>query len=139
SISSSYIPPGSVVFINSVWFLSLVLCLTSALFTTFLQQWARRYLHAVQQNHAPHICAHIREYFARGARKFHIFALVEALPILLFISMHLFFAGLVVFAFRANHTVAYFPTAIVGFCSLSYIALTLMPLIFHDCPYDTPL
>ncbi|KAH8995453.1 hypothetical protein EDB92DRAFT_1943456 [Lactarius akahatsu] len=139
SIQSSFIPPGSVVFINSVWFLSLVLSLMCALLATFLQQWARRYLHAVRQNHPPHVRAHIREYFARGARRFHIFGLVEALPLLLLVSMHLFFAGLVAFAFRANHTVAYFTTAIVGFSSLSYIALTLLPLIFHDCPYYTPL
>jgi hypothetical protein len=53
--------------------------------------------------------------------------------------MHLFFAGLVAFAFRASHTVAYFTIATVAFCVLSYVALTLMPLIFHDCPYYTPL
>ncbi|KAI9434944.1 hypothetical protein H4582DRAFT_2080191 [Lactarius indigo] len=139
SIPSSYIPPASVVFINSVWFLSLVLSLMSALLAMFLQQWARRYLHAVRQSHPPHVRAHIREYFSRGAHKFYIFGLVEALPFLLLVSIHLFFAGLVAFALRANHTVAYFTTAIVGFCALSYIALTLMPLIFHDCPYYTPL
>ncbi|KAH8983796.1 hypothetical protein EDB86DRAFT_3050046, partial [Lactarius hatsudake] len=139
SIPSSFTPPGSVVFINAVWFLSLVLNLMCALLATFLQQWARRYLHAVRQNHPPHVRAHVREYFARGTRKFYIFELVEALPFLLLVSVHLFFAGLVAFSFRVNHTVAYFTTAPVGFCALSYIALTLMPLIFHDCPYYTPL
>ncbi|KAH9173679.1 hypothetical protein EDB89DRAFT_2242063 [Lactarius sanguifluus] len=139
SIPSSFTPPGSVVFINSVWSLSLVLSLMCALLATFLQQWARRYLHAVRQNHPPHVHAHVREYFARGARKFYIFGLVEALPFLLLVSVHLFFAGLVAFSFRANHTVAYFTTAPIGFCTLSYIVLTLMPLIFHDCPYYTPL
>ncbi|KAH9013831.1 hypothetical protein EDB85DRAFT_1876746, partial [Lactarius pseudohatsudake] len=138
SISSSFTPPGSVVFINSVWFLSLVLSLMSALLAMFLQQWARWYLHAVRQNHAPHVRAHMREYFSRGARRFHIFGLVEALPFLLLVSVHLFFAGLAAFAFRANHTVAYVTVAIVGFCTLSYIAITLMPLISHDCPYHTP-
>ena len=139
SIRGSFAPPASVVFINSAWFVSLVLSLMCALLATFLQQWARRYLQTVRRNHAPHVRAHIREYFARGARKFHIFGLVEALPFLLLVSVHLFFAGLVAFAFRANHTVAYFTLAIVGFCVLSYISLTLMPLIFHDCPYYTPL
>ncbi len=138
SIRSSFVPPGSVVFINSVWFLSLVLSLMCALLATLFQQWAHRYLHTIRRNHAPHVRAHIREYFARGARKFGIFGLVEALPLLLLVSVHLFFAGLVAFAFRANHTVAYVTLAIVGFCFLSYIALTLMPLIFHDCPYYTP-
>jgi hypothetical protein len=132
-------PSASVVFVNSVWFLSLVLSLTCALMATLLQQWARRYLQIVKRNHAPHVRAHIREYFSRGARKFRIFGLVEILPSLLLASVLLFFAGLVVFAFLANNTVARITLAVVGFCSFSYIALTIMPLIFPDCPYSTPL
>ncbi|KAH9173682.1 hypothetical protein EDB89DRAFT_1884768 [Lactarius sanguifluus] len=131
-------PSATVVFINSVWFLSLVLSLTCALIATLLQRWARRYLQMIQRNHAPHDRAHIREYFYRGALKFHIFGLVETLPLLLLVSVFLFFAGLIAFAFHANHTVAWFTVATVGFCSLSYIALTLMPLKYHDCPYHTP-
>ena len=132
-------PSSSVVFVNSVWFLSLVLSLTCALMATLLQQWARRYLQMVQQNHPPDIRAHIREYFYQGARRFGIFGLVELLPSLIVVAVLLFFAGLVVFAFLANHTVASITLSIVGFCFLLYIVFTLMPLIFHDCPYCTPL
>ena len=106
---------------------------------TLLQQWARRYLQIIQGKYAPLHHARIREYFSRGARRFGIFGLVEVLPLLLLLSVFLFFAGLVVFAFRGNHIVAYFTLAIVALSALSYIALTLMPLIFHDCPYQTPL
>ncbi|KAH9013834.1 hypothetical protein EDB85DRAFT_1876761, partial [Lactarius pseudohatsudake] len=88
-------PPASAVFINSVWFLSLVLSLTCALIATLLQQWARGYRQIIQRNHAPHVRAHIREYLSRGAHKFGIFGLVKALPLLLLISVFLFFAGLV--------------------------------------------
>ncbi|KAF8268502.1 hypothetical protein EI94DRAFT_1152566 [Lactarius quietus] len=139
STQSPFSPSASMVFVNSVWFVSLVLSLTCALMATLLQQWARRYLQIIQRNHAPHVRAHIREYFSLGARKFHIFGLVEVLPSLLLVSVLLFFAGLVVFAFPANHTVAYITLVIVGFAFLWYIALTLMPLIYHDCPYYTPL
>ncbi|KAH9972335.1 hypothetical protein BGW80DRAFT_1139832, partial [Lactifluus volemus] len=34
-------PPKSAVLVNSLWFLSLVISLTSALLATMLQQWAR--------------------------------------------------------------------------------------------------
>ncbi|KAH8983787.1 hypothetical protein EDB86DRAFT_2811198, partial [Lactarius hatsudake] len=138
SDQSSFALSGWVVFVNSVWFLSLVLSLTCALIATLLQQWARRYLQMIRRNHPPHDRAHIREYFSRGARRFRIFALVEALPFLLLISVLLFFAGLVAFAFLSNRTAACFTAAIVGFCVLSYIALTLLPLKYHDCPYHTP-
>ncbi|KAH8983811.1 hypothetical protein EDB86DRAFT_2811217, partial [Lactarius hatsudake] len=97
STQSSFSPSAPVIFVNSVWFLSLVLSLTCALIATLLQQWARRYLQMIQRNHAPHVRAHIREYFSRGARKFRIFVLVETLPFLILVSVLLFFAGLVVF------------------------------------------
>ncbi|KAH9013829.1 hypothetical protein EDB85DRAFT_1876744, partial [Lactarius pseudohatsudake] len=95
STQSPFSPSATVVFINSVWFLSLVLSLTCALIATLLQRWARRYRQIIQRNHAPHDRAQIREYFSRGARTFRIFFLVEALPLLLLVSVFLFFAGLV--------------------------------------------
>jgi hypothetical protein len=92
----------------------------------------------VQRAHAPHVSALIRDYFVQGARRFGIHALVEVLPTLLLSSVMPFFAGLVVFSFRAKSVVAYITLAIGAFFSLSYVALTLMPLFSHDCPYQTP-
>ncbi|KAH8976568.1 hypothetical protein EDB86DRAFT_2821606, partial [Lactarius hatsudake] len=138
-VQSSYVPPTSVVFINSAWFLSLVLSLTCALMATLLQQWTRRYIQIVQRKYAPLHHARIHEFFSGGARRFGISKFAEVLPLLLLLSVFLFFAGLVVFTFRGNHTVAYFTLTVVGFCTLSYIAFTLMPVFFYDCPYRTPL
>ena len=106
---------------------------------TLLQQWARRYLQIIQRNHAPHVRAHIREYFFRGTYKFGIIGLAEFLPCLLLVSVLLFFVGLVGFAFQANQTVAHITIACVGLCFLAYMVLTLTPLIFLNCPYYTPL
>ena len=139
SIQLPFSPSTSVVFVNTVWFLSLVISLICALLATLLQQWARRYLEVVERNNPPHIRAHIREFFSRGVRKFVVIGIIDLLPFLFSVSIFLFFAGLVVFAFLANQTVAYFTLAIVGILSLSYISLSLMPFIFHDCPYYTPL
>ncbi|KAH9053000.1 hypothetical protein EDB83DRAFT_1189560 [Lactarius deliciosus] len=139
SLQISYVPPTSVVFINSVWFLSLVLSLTCAFMATLLQQWARRYIQIVQRKYAPLHYARVHEFFSGGAQKFGVSVFVESLPLILLLSVFLFFTGLVVFAFRSNHTVAYFTLSIVGICALSYIAFTLMPLFFYDCPYQTPL
>ena len=140
---NSFSPSAVAVFINSVWFLSLVLSLTCAIMATLLQQWARRYLQIIQRNHAPHVRAHIREYFFRGTDKFGIVGLAELLPFLLLISVFLFFAGLVGFAFQANHTVAYITLALVAICFLAYIYLTLTPLFnlkfSPNCPYYTSL
>ena len=127
------------VFVNTVWFVSLVLSLICALLATLLQQWARRYLQVVEQNNQPHIRAHIREYFSRGVSKFVVIGIIDLLPSLFSLSVLLFFAGLVVFAFLSNKTVAYFTLATVGSFSFSYFSLTVMPFLFHECPYYTPL
>ena len=139
SVQSHFVPPISVVFINTVWFISLVLCLSCALMAALLQQWARRYLQIVQRKYEPLHAARVHEYFSRGARRIGIFALVDVLPLFLLLSVFLFFTGLVVFAFRGNHIVAYFTLAVVGFSILSYTALSLMSLISHDYLFQTPL
>ncbi|KAF8265148.1 hypothetical protein EI94DRAFT_1577801, partial [Lactarius quietus] len=41
-------PPKYAIWVNSFWFLSLVISITCALLATLLQQWARRYLKVTQ-------------------------------------------------------------------------------------------
>ncbi|KAI9441113.1 hypothetical protein BJY52DRAFT_1377815, partial [Lactarius psammicola] len=136
STQTSFSPSASVVIVNSIWFLSLVLSLTCALAATLLKEWTRRYRQIIRRDYAPHVHAHVREYLIRGTRESGIIGLFETLPLLLHISVFLFFAGLVVFAFIANHVVAYITAAIVGFSAVSYIALTLVPFITRDCPFS---
>ncbi|KAH8978275.1 hypothetical protein EDB92DRAFT_605776 [Lactarius akahatsu] len=139
SIQSPFVPSASAVFINAVWFLSLALNLICALMAILLQQWARRYLEIFRRKYAPLPYARIHEYFSRGARRFGISGFVDVLPVILLLSVSLFFAGLAVFAFRGNQIVAYCTFAIVGSWAFLYIALSLLPLVSRDCPYQTPL
>ena len=113
--------------------------LTCALLATLLQQWARRYRRRTQRRYSPHARACIRAFFAEGADKFRVTTVVEFLPALLHISVFLFFAGLVIFLFDINHTVASVILALVAVCGLSYIIFTVIPILFHDSPFQTPL
>ncbi|KAH9980939.1 hypothetical protein BGW80DRAFT_1162822, partial [Lactifluus volemus] len=88
-------PPRYAIWVNSLWFLSLVISLTCALLATLLQQWARRYLTVTQPpRFSPHKRARIRSFFANGVEKFHLPLAVETLPTLLHVSLFLFFSGL---------------------------------------------
>ncbi|KAI0260426.1 hypothetical protein BC834DRAFT_544275 [Gloeopeniophorella convolvens] len=136
---SSFRPSHSAVAINVIWFLSLTLSLTCALGATLMHQWTLRYLQITRRNSAPHTRACIRGYLARGVDRSRFSVLVEALPTLLLASIFLFFAGLVIFIFHINHTVAFFTISVVAFCFLAYITLTFLPILFHDSPYLTPL
>ena len=132
-------PPNYAIWVNALWFLSLVISLTCALLATFLQQWARRYLKVTQSRYTLRKRARICAFFAEGVEKCHLPWVVETLPILLHISLFLFFAGLAVFLWNVDLTIFKLVLSWVGVCMAIYGCITLMPIFRHDSPYYTPL
>ncbi|KAH9016855.1 hypothetical protein EDB85DRAFT_699038 [Lactarius pseudohatsudake] len=132
-------PPNYAIWVNALWFLSLVISLTCALLATLLQQWARRYLKVTQPRYSPHKRARIRAFFAEGVDKFLLPWTVEALPTLLHVSLFLFFAGLAVFLCNVNLTIFKSVVSWIGICTALYGCITFVPIFRHDSPYHTPL
>jgi hypothetical protein len=137
--AASFTPPTSAVWVNLLWFLSLVISLTCALLATLLQQWTRRYLRLTQPRFSPHKRARIRAFFAEGVERLHLPWAVEALPTLLHISLFLFFAGLCVFLFGIHQTIFSVVAAWVGLCVVVYAYVTALPILHKDSPYHAPL
>jgi hypothetical protein len=131
-------PPNSAIWVNTLWFLSLVTSISCALLATLLQQWARRYLRVTQPRYSTHKKARIRAFFAEGVEKFVLLWVAESLPTLLHTSLFLFFAGLVVFLCNVEFTIFKLTLAWIGFCSALYGCVTFAPIFYHDCPYYTP-
>ena len=98
--------PTSVVWVNALWFLSLVISLFCALLATLQQYWARRYLRRPYPQCAIHKRARIRS-FAEGVDRFYLPFAVETIPALLHISMFLFLAGLVISLLSIHHTISH--------------------------------
>ena len=134
-----FIPPNYAVWVNALWFLSLVISITCALLATLLQQWARRYLKVTQPRYSPHKRARIRAFFAEGVDKFLLQWAVEALPTMLHLSLFLFFAGLAIFLWNVNLTIFKLVLSWIGLCTALYGCITFIPIIFYDSPYHTPL
>ena len=137
--STPFSPPKYAVWVNSLWFLSLVTGLTCALLATLLQQWARRYIKVTQPRYNPHKRVQIRAFFAEGVERLHLPWVVEALPILLHLSLSLFFGGLAICLFNINHTVFKVVISWLGVCTCLYLCITFMPIYRHDSPYYAPL
>ena len=136
----SFSPPRYSVWVNSLWFLSLVMSLSCALWATSLQQWARRYLHRAQPARCrPEKRARMRAFFAGGVDKMHIPWAVEGLPMLLHLSLFLFFGGVGIFLFNVDREVFSYVIWWIGLFSLVYGLITLLPIIRHDSPYHSPL
>ncbi|KAH9073407.1 hypothetical protein EDB83DRAFT_2564867 [Lactarius deliciosus] len=134
-------PPKSAVWVNSLWSLSLVIILSSALLAVLVQQWARRYIKLTQLQSAssPRGQARIRAFFDKGAEDLHLRWTVAALPALLHASLVLFLAGFIIFSLGYNHTVLKVVVSWVGPCAVVYVCFTLLPLLRFDSPYYTPL
>ncbi|KAI9431033.1 hypothetical protein BJY52DRAFT_1181759, partial [Lactarius psammicola] len=137
----TFSPPKSAVWVNSLWFLSLVITLSCALLAILLQQWTRRYIKLTQLRSAssPHQRARIRAFFGKGVEDLHLQWAIEAFPVLLHASLVLFLAGLLVFTIGSNHTVFKVVVSWVGLCTLIYACFTLFPIFRHESPYYTPL
>lgn len=132
-------PSPTAVWVNSLWFLSLVMSLTCAMLATLQLQWANRYTEITHARHSPYKRARIREYFVEGFRRSRLPWMLEMLPTLLHLSLFLFFAGLLAYIFPLNLTLFNIVMWWIGQFGFTYVYVTLMPIFRHDSPYCTPL
>src|SRR5258708_2175082 len=102
--------------------------LTGALLAVLIQQWSHSYLRATQVRHTPRVRARISAYHADGFEKWHIHQFTRAVPVLIHISLILFFSGLPVFLFNVNRTVFNVVVTWLAPCVTGYAYITLMPV-----------
>jgi hypothetical protein len=113
--------------------------LTGALLAVFIQQWAQSYLHATQGRRSPRERARIRIFHAEGLEKLYLHWVTRAVPILIHISLFLFFSGLPIFLFSVNRTVFNVVITWLALCVAGYACITLMPIFCQNSPYYSPL
>ena len=133
---SSHTPTTSIVRLNTVWGLSLVLSLTFILLAILIllviliQQWACRF---IQLPLFPRLSS---EYWQASVC---MDAAVEAVPMLLHLSVLLLLIGLVMFSFILHEEVAIVVSISVGLVGMAYFTLSILPLLDHNCLYGTPV
>ena len=136
---NQFTPTASAIRVNLTWFLSLVLSLFAALNATLFQQWSRRYLELTRHRVAPHKRARTRAYMYHGIESFKMSRAVKAMPVLLHLSIFLFFIGLIDYLLNLNPTIGFWIFGVISAFTVFYLALTLSPSIYLNCPYSTPL
>jgi Family of unknown function (DUF6535) len=132
-------PSTLLICVNAMWLMSLVFSISSALFATLLQQWARRYIQKPQIPRELNQRARVRSFLYDGTEKFRMRPVVEIAPTLLHVSVFLFFVGLGIFFIPINKIVGIVVSVVVGLFGLAYLTLTIFPCIKHNCPYRTPM
>ncbi|KAJ7153331.1 hypothetical protein C8R46DRAFT_1301743 [Mycena filopes] len=134
-----FTPSASALTCNALWFTSLGLSLTCALVATLLEQWARDFIHRSEIQSAPLIRARMFSFLYYGLKRFSMHTVVEVIPLLLYTSLFLFFAGLVAFLLPVNIVMAVLAGVMLVIVVGMYSALTVLPLGYLDSPYRTPL
>ena len=137
--STAFEPTSTAIAINTLWFLSLVLSLSSALFGMLAKQWCREYLkwHSVLFPARDNIL--LRQMRYEAWQDWRIASHVAAIPALLELSLMLFFAGLVIYSWTLQHVVFAFVLAAVCLVLLAAISMTLLPTFLRRCPYKSPI
>ena len=128
-----------IVCVNTVWALSLVLSLTSAMLAILIQQWVRRYTELPLSPGSSSERARVRSYLFLGTLQFGMHHAVEAPPMFLHLSVFLFLIGLVMFFFIVHKTIATVLSIFVGIDGMAYFTLSILPCLYRNCPYGTPV
>ncbi|KAJ7657716.1 hypothetical protein DFH06DRAFT_453379 [Mycena polygramma] len=136
---SPFKPAVTSLICNALWFMSLGFSLACALTATLIQQWTRDFLHKADMRSAPTIRARIFSFLYYGLKRFQMHTVVEVIPLLLHASLLLFFCGLVAFLIPVNAIMTVIAAALLVIVAAAYLALTVLPLRYLDCPYQTPL
>jgi hypothetical protein len=136
---SPHPPTTPIVWVNTMWALSLVLSIMSALSAISIQQWVGRYLQLPQIPSLASEQARVRSFLFFGAHKYGAINAVELPPMLLHLSIFLFFAGLVLFFFIVYKTIAIVLLTSIGLFGVVYLAVTILPCIDYRCPFRTPM
>ena len=104
---------------NSLWFLSLILSLASALFGILGKQWCREYMKWYSVLSRPQENIILRQVRYEAWEEWRVVSLIAAIPALLESALVLFFIGLVVYSWTLEVTVFAFVAAAVRLLTLS--------------------
>lgn len=131
--SSPFEPSANDILVNGLWFTSLVLSLVTASFGMLVKQWLREYL-AVEYP-SPQARLRIRHHRYPELKKWNVFNIAALLPLLLQMSLGLFFLGLCHFTASVNANVGYTTIPLVSGWAFCFSMTTLLPAFFPRCPY----
>ncbi|EJD48453.1 hypothetical protein AURDEDRAFT_162412 [Auricularia subglabra TFB-10046 SS5] len=140
------LPPDSVTlttnarWVNGLWFSSLVASLAVALLCILVKQWLDEYFaHIVESARSLRYWAQRHVLYRNGLLSWGVPALISGLPLLLHLSLFLFFVGLVMFLRPLDSAIAYAVLGMTLFAVCFYGASTFLPAWHIECPSYTPL
>ncbi|KAJ3524736.1 hypothetical protein NM688_g8511 [Phlebia brevispora] len=135
SSTPTFHPSTSDICVNVCWFASLILSLSTASYAMLVKQWLREYL--ALDSTVPQECIRIRHFRYRGLAQWKLFEIAAMLPLILQLSLALFFVGLCFFTAEVHPSIGGTSVGMVGGWALFFSFAVLAPLLSARCPYKT--
>jgi hypothetical protein len=135
--SVDYQTPQYAVVVNGLFFASLSCGLVVVLVAVLALQWVANY--DIGLNTSPLKRALQRQLQWTGIEKWKMAGIIAFLPLLIFISLFLFFMGLADWLWHMNRTISGIVIGGIGTGFLLYIVTTLISVITIEAPFRTPI
>ena len=104
--------PPYAVWLNALWFASLICSLSAAFIGIIVKQWLNEYSSGLSGKSRQ--ITRLRQLRLNGLRRWRVKEIVAVLPVLLQVASALLFAGLLVLLWQLNQVVAIVATVLVG-------------------------
>ncbi|KAJ7594561.1 hypothetical protein C8J56DRAFT_1122574, partial [Mycena floridula] len=123
--------------VNGLWFAALSCSLSTALISMLAKQWLSESLPNLSGSSRHR--ARKRQSKQLELEKWHVPAVIDALPFLMHVALLLFFAGLILFLRDVDTNITIVTSIIVAFAYLFYCTSIWLPLLYPECPYRHPI
>ncbi|KAK0492202.1 hypothetical protein EDD18DRAFT_1258380, partial [Armillaria luteobubalina] len=133
----AFVPATTDVRVNGLWFTSLFLSLTTAPVAVLVKQWLHHYVDLPFGT--PRERSFTRHFRYAGFEKWHVQVIIGLLPVLMHIALALFLSGLVIFLQPLRAALSWIICAGTVLVYTAYVVEIILPIIFPECPYRTPL
>lgn len=136
-IQQPFQPDSSSLNVNGLWFSSLVLTLISALGGVLAKGWLAKYNPASLRERSSDACErHLR---ALRAVQWRLEPIITGIPLLIQVSLLLFFTGLIIQLLENDLRIWGTVVALIGSAAFFYLACTCLPWFSPACPFQTPV
>ncbi|EKM48619.1 uncharacterized protein PHACADRAFT_266250, partial [Phanerochaete carnosa HHB-10118-sp] len=124
--------------INTLFFISLVLSIAAALLGILVKQWVREYMQWNSPLATPRENIMVRQFRLEAWDAWNVSAIVSTVPALLEVAMILFLIGMVILLWTLDDVVAICLTAFTAMFLLVITVFTILPVFSRRCPYKSP-
>ncbi|KIK00226.1 hypothetical protein K443DRAFT_679316 [Laccaria amethystina LaAM-08-1] len=122
--------------VNGLWFAALACSLSAALVSMLAKQWL---VPPAYESGSHRYRARQRQARYTQLEVWHVFALINGLPLLLHAALLLFFAGLIVLLWSGDTSIMATTFVIVALAYTFYFGSMWLSLLYPYCPYQHPI